>query len=453
MDLYEQWKQLESKEQWKLYNSTVLKMICTGSIIRILFTAFNGELASSFSMQVAAVFTMTAPIVIHALNFVQSRGRNYVIFLIFQVYQFLNVLYAVSKNTDQFGPILLFSTVMCITLEVSWFYNRWVTLLVVNKHFFVWLFAWKDIIKSDTSWWSILTFPTIGYILYMNMMVWGNHGFFTTMSYERFLAQRSAEQRWEFIESIVRSVQTGIIVLNAKLQVQLVNNSLMELLALREAVEVLPKLQGLVYGEETKAAGGRLMQDVERLALDSSELSIDLGLTQVETRVLDWKATKVHLSHEELLILTCSDITDYIRLQRVAKDENAAKTVLLRTVTHELRTPLNAVINVATDLIEKEDVPVDMKNQLSILRTSGQLMLFVTNDLLDFSQLMAGKLRLHFESFEIRKLVAEVTSLLHFQAEKKTSTSSSPSVAALLKQSTPTRTGLLRCCSTSAATH
>jgi len=416
MDLYEQWRQLESKEQWKLYNSIGVKMFCAGSLIRILVTTYTGELASVWYQQLAALFTMLAPLIIHTLNYYQTRGRNYVIFLIFQIYQFINLLYAMNRP-GQFGPIMLFSAVMCITVEVSWFYNRWVTLLIVNKHFFTWLFAWKVYLGDETSWWSLLAFPTSGYILYMNMMLWGNHSFFTAMSYERFLSQKSAEHRGEFIEGILRSIRTGLVVLDNKLQVQLANNALLELFAIKQSSELQLHLAGFRYTDSTKTVS--MLEDAALLFKEPAEAAADLGVTLVEGKSLEWKATKVKLSSQDLLILVCSDVTDYITLQKVAKDESAAKTVLLRTVTHELRTPLNAVINVATDLIDREDGSAEIKNKLSILRTSGQLMLFVTNDLLDFSQLMAGKLRLHYESFEIRKLVAEITSLLRFQAEKK----------------------------------
>ena len=416
MDLYAQWKQLESKEQWKLYNSTAVRMFSTGSVIRILVTAYSGELSTIWYQQLAALFTISAPLIVHLMNYYQTRGRNYVIFLIFQIYQFINLLYAINRP-GQFGPIMLFSAVMCITAEVSWFYNRWVTLLIVNKHFFAWLVAWKMYMGQDTSWWSIIAFPTSGYMLYMNMMVWGNHGFFTAMSYERFVAQKSAEHRGEFIEGILRSVRTGLVVLDHKLQVQLANNALMELLHIQHSTDLQQGLLNLSYSDSDKSLN--LIQNAAKLFTESSEKTADLGLTQVENRSLEWKATRVKLSSQDLLILVCSDVTDYIHIQKVAKDENAAKTVLLRTVTHELRTPLNAVINVATELIESKDSTPEMKNQLSILRTSGQLMLFVTNDLLDFSQLITGKLRLHYESFEIRKLISEIASLLQFQAEKK----------------------------------
>jgi nitrogen-specific signal transduction histidine kinase len=416
MDLYEQWQQLESKEQWKLYNSIGVKMFSTGAIIRIIVTTYTGELAAVWYQQLAAIFTILAAIIIHSLDYYQTRGRNCVVFLIFQIYQLINLLYAMNRP-EQFGPIMLFSAVMCITVEVSWFYNRWVTLLIVNKHFFIWLFAWKVYLGVDTSWWSLFAFPTSGYILYMNIMLWGNHSFFTAMSYERFVAQKSAEHRGEFIEGILRSVRTGLVVLDDKLEVQLANAALLDLFAIKHNSDLQTRLKALQYTDNPKTK--TLLEDAEMLYKDSSEVTADLGLTQIEGKSLEWKATKVNLSSQDLLILVCSDVTDLIAIQKIAKDESAAKTVLLRTVTHELRTPLNAVINLATDLIEREDGSAEVKNQLSILRTSGQLMLFVTNDLLDFSQLMAGKLRLHYESFEVRKLVAEITSLLRFQAEKK----------------------------------
>jgi PAS domain S-box-containing protein len=89
---------------------------------------------------------------------------------------------------------------------------------------------------------------------------------------------------------------------------------------------------------------------------------------------------------------------------------NRTKSAFLANMSHELRTPLNAVIGYSEMLLEEAtEEGLDMfVEDLSKIRSAGQHLLGVINDILDISKIEAGRVDLCLERFEVRDLVAEV---------------------------------------------
>jgi len=91
----------------------------------------------------------------------------------------------------------------------------------------------------------------------------------------------------------------------------------------------------------------------------------------------------------------------------------------MATTSHEFRNPLNGIMGML-QLLEpklKED-PV-ASYQWKIAFNSCNLLLFLVNDILDYSRIEAGQLKLSYERFSPEATVKEVADLLRFQAEKK----------------------------------
>lgn len=95
----------------------------------------------------------------------------------------------------------------------------------------------------------------------------------------------------------------------------------------------------------------------------------------------------------------------------ITKSANQAKGRFLATISHEIRTPLNGILGMI-HLAKQASDQDRCANYLEIVEESGQSLLTLINDLLDFSKLEAGKMELERIALNLRDLVGEVVRLM-----------------------------------------
>ena len=101
-----------------------------------------------------------------------------------------------------------------------------------------------------------------------------------------------------------------------------------------------------------------------------------------------------------------------------AEAANDAKSRFLATVSHEFRTPLNGILGMA-DLLTDTGPDAEQATYIAALRTSGEALLALVDDILDFAKVEAGKLELVEESFDVVQLVETVAELVAPRAQAK----------------------------------
>ncbi|EKO07772.1 response regulator [Leptospira interrogans] len=106
------------------------------------------------------------------------------------------------------------------------------------------------------------------------------------------------------------------------------------------------------------------------------------------------------------------------RAKEIAEAASKAKTDFLAMMSHEIRTPLNGVIGTVS-LLEGTFLNTEQKEYLDIIKSSGQNLLILLNDILDLSRIESGQLKLEIQPVSPEKLTNEVVNLFRPMAEEK----------------------------------
>jgi signal transduction histidine kinase/DNA-binding response OmpR family regulator len=101
-----------------------------------------------------------------------------------------------------------------------------------------------------------------------------------------------------------------------------------------------------------------------------------------------------------------------------AEAASQAKSRVLATVSHEFRTPLNGILGLA-GLIGETPLSPDQATYAHAIRSSGEALLALVDDMLDFSRIEAGRLDLRPEPTDIEALLQEIAELLAGRAHVK----------------------------------
>jgi two-component system cell cycle sensor histidine kinase PleC len=178
---------------------------------------------------------------------------------------------------------------------------------------------------------------------------------------------------------------------------------------------------------EAQLEDGRWLHISERRTKDGGYVSVGTDIT----------ALKMHeeklIDSEKRLMATVQDLRvsqqrsaelteKYAAEKTRAEEANQAKSKFLANMSHELRTPLNAIIGFSEIMESNMFGPLGSDKYheyCSDIRSSGQYLLEVINDILDMSKIEAGRIRLDFEDLELDSLLSEAMRVVSARAEEK----------------------------------
>ncbi|WP_231425713.1 ATP-binding protein [Pedobacter sp. Leaf250] len=162
---------------------------------------------------------------------------------------------------------------------------------------------------------------------------------------------------------------------------------------------------------------GQAVAQIDLNGIQAKEVVND-GITQITVIIIIFFLLTVILLY---LILT--DITKSNRYRKeleLAKDEaeyhGKAKQRFLSNMSHEIRTPLQSILGYA-ELISQEDHP--KKKDIDAIYQSSIHLLQIVNEVLDYNRIISGEFSFNNQTFNVKQILDEVTSVVRPLAEKK----------------------------------
>ncbi|MBZ8117819.1 response regulator [Roseovarius sp. LXJ103] len=150
------------------------------------------------------------------------------------------------------------------------------------------------------------------------------------------------------------------------------------------------------------------------------------GLTPEPEVIRLWSGEYIKLidqrGHGGDVVSLALNITETVRYEeqlkearRRAESANRAKSSFLANMSHEIRTPMNGVVGMA-DLLKDTELNEEQLLYANTIKNSGEALLVIINDVLDYSKIEAEKLLLHPEPFDLELCLHELIMLMQPKA-------------------------------------
>jgi signal transduction histidine kinase/DNA-binding response OmpR family regulator len=146
---------------------------------------------------------------------------------------------------------------------------------------------------------------------------------------------------------------------------------------------------------ETTLAGGRVVLESDHVTPDGGRVGLRTDITQIREQQTALEAAR-----------------------KAAEAANRAKSAFLANMSHEIRTPMNGVVGMA-ELLCDTALTEEQRLFAETIRSSGEALLVIINDILDYSKIEAERLTLRPEPFDLERTIHEVTMLLQPRAREK----------------------------------
>ncbi len=233
----------------------------------------------------------------------------------------------------------------------------------------------------------------------------------------------SLEERTTFLNALIANNPLGIAIMDADRKLTGCNRAFEQIFQYTESEIIgrylhqvlhidLDTIQRSIASLQSGQATG--CEITRRMRKDGLPIDVEARAVPI---VLDGKVVGVCAIYQDISERVAAD-AELRSTKEAAELASRAKSEFLANMSHEIRTPMNGIL-LAAELASGSNLTVEQRDYLDTIRSSGQSLLLLINDILDLSKIEAGKMELHSSEFSIQDCLANCLSLMGSRADQK----------------------------------
>lgn len=245
---------------------------------------------------------------------------------------------------------------------------------------------------------------------------------------------RTLEEARNYAETIVETVQTPLVVLDADFRVNKANRSFYEMFQVSPSETAKSSLFELGNGQWNIPQLRGILEDILVSDVRLENFELEHLFEQIGQKTLLLNACKLEREDQALMILlSIEDITERKQFETLrsqlleheqlarqqAETANRAKDEFLANLSHELRNPLTPILGWSQVLRSGKLKGVAVTNALDVIERSARAQSQLIEDILDISRITSGKLQLSICPIDLRLVAQAALEGFQLSAEAK----------------------------------
>ena len=396
-------------EWWDQHFESSYNRFCTIFNLIILISFFLRLIVSLFSSMENAfggtelfkfLFISMIPLTLHLLKSTNKALKKLFMYSLLEVLNLALKFYSETCEKDEAILFCLESTLLTLLFQSNIFKSLFVNIIISIKHVCLWFLINKDL-KVPNNVICIM----VSLVILAVWIIFEKDKRLNLLS--AYKAKKIENKTLSELSDLLQMFPQGVIIIDQDFKVQYKNDLTSGIIKQQDLIHFL-------NSNYTQGSKSSLLTQIKDSHMENASSS--LGICTIKNLQYEWSVKSIMWKESLSYMVTIKDVTSMLNYERM-KASHKTKIEIIRSISHGLRTPVNGIKLIIEGLLNEVNEVV--KEKILQIQTCTSLLEFQINDILDYSDISAGRFKLIHSNFELKSALTSCLDNINIQAKYK----------------------------------